>query len=40
MVIALILLAAILLGSGQPVERILRLLRWAANRPEPSTPSA
>ena len=36
--IALILLAAILLGSDQTCERVFRLLRWAANRPEPKAP--
>jgi hypothetical protein len=36
--IAFILLAAILLGSGETVERVFRLLRWVANRPEPATP--
>jgi hypothetical protein len=35
-----ILLAAVLLGSDQTVERVFRLLRWAANRPEPAAPPA
>ncbi len=38
--IALILLAAILLGSDQTVDRVFRLLRWAANRPEPAAPAS
>ena len=38
--IALVLLAAILLGSEQTCERVFRLLRWAANRPEPKAPEA
>jgi hypothetical protein len=37
--IALILLAAILFGSDQTVERVFRLLRWAVNRPEPKAPT-
>ena len=36
--IALTLLAAILAGSEQTVERVFRLLRWTANRPEPPAP--
>jgi hypothetical protein len=38
MLIALILLAAILLGSSQTCERAFRLLRWTVNRPEPLAP--
>jgi hypothetical protein len=38
--IALIMLAAILLGSDETVERVFRLLRWVANRPEPAAPPA
>jgi hypothetical protein len=37
--IALILLAAILSGSKETVERVFRLLRWLANRPEPPAPA-
>lgn len=37
--IALILLAAILYGSSQTCERVFRLLRWIANRPEPAPPN-
>jgi hypothetical protein len=37
--IALVLLTAILLGSDQTCERVFRLLRWAANRPEPAAPA-
>jgi hypothetical protein len=36
--VALILLAAILAGSEQTCERVFRLLRWIANRPEPPGP--
>jgi hypothetical protein len=36
--IALILLAVTLFGSDRIVERAFRLLRWAANRPEPAAP--
>jgi hypothetical protein len=38
--LALILIAAILLGSDRTCERVFRLLRWAANRPEPAAPAA
>ena len=38
--IAVILLFAILRGSSQTCERVFRLLRWIANRPEPPTPGA
>jgi hypothetical protein len=38
LIVALILLAAILVGSSQTCERVFRLLRWAANRPEPPAP--
>jgi hypothetical protein len=37
--IAIILLAAILRGSSQTCERVFRLLRWIANRPEPPGPA-
>lgn len=37
--IALVLLAAILFGSTETAERVFRLLRWAANRPEPPAPA-
>jgi hypothetical protein len=36
--VALILLAAILRGSKETCERVFRLLRWIANRPEPPEP--
>jgi hypothetical protein len=36
--IAAIVLTVVLRGSDQTVERVFRLLRWAANRPEPQTP--
>lgn len=36
--VGLVLLAAILLGSSQTCERVFRLLRWIANRPEPPAP--
>jgi hypothetical protein len=36
--IVVIVLAVILLGSDQRVDRLFRLLRWVANRPEPSAP--
>ncbi len=36
--IALVLLTAILRGSTQTCERVFRLLRWIANRPEPPAP--
>lgn len=35
---ALVLLTAILRGSTQTCERVFRLLRWIANRPEPPAP--
>lgn len=38
--IALVLLIAILRGSNQTCERVFRLLRLIANRPEPATPIA
>jgi hypothetical protein len=38
LVTALILLTAILFGSDRTCERVFRLLRWAANRPEPKAP--
>jgi hypothetical protein len=38
--ITLILLVAILTGSDKTCERVFRLLRWVANRPEPPGPSA
>ena len=37
--ITLIVLAAILFGSTETVERVFRLLRWAVNRPEPAAPA-
>jgi hypothetical protein len=36
--IGLVLLIAILYGSDQTCERVFRLLRWIANRPEPPGP--
>jgi hypothetical protein len=36
--IGLVLVGAILWGSSQTCERVFRLLRWAANRPEPPAP--
>jgi hypothetical protein len=38
--IALVLLAAILCGDNRTCERVFRLLRWIANRPEPPAPPA
>lgn len=34
----LVLVAAILRGSDETCERVFRLLRWIANRPEPPGP--
>ena len=36
--IGLVLLTAILCGSDRTCERVFRLLRWIANRPEPPGP--
>jgi hypothetical protein len=36
--ISLVVLSVVLQGSDEAVERIFRLLRWAANRPEPTAP--
>jgi hypothetical protein len=36
--VLLVLLAAILRGSTETCERVFRLLRWIANRPEPPAP--
>ena len=36
--VALVLLTAILRGSDETCERVFRLLRWIAGRPEPSAP--
>jgi len=36
--IAVVLLGAILLGSKETCDRVFRLLRWVANRPEPPAP--
>jgi hypothetical protein len=33
---ALIVMMAVIPGNNQTCERVFRLLRWAANRPEPS----
>jgi hypothetical protein len=38
LILAIILLTAILRGSSQTCERVFRLLRWIANRPEPPAP--
>ena len=38
--IALVLVAAILRGSDQACDRVFRLLRSVANRPEPPAPGA
>jgi hypothetical protein len=37
-IVLLVLLAAILRGSTETCERVFRLLRWIANRPEPPAP--
>jgi hypothetical protein len=37
-IIALVMLAAILRGSGETCERAFRLLRWVTSRPEPPAP--
>jgi hypothetical protein len=37
-IVPLVLLAAILRGSAETCERVFRLLRWAANQPEPPGP--
>ena len=36
--IAMVLLVAVLSGSTETCERVFRLLRWIANRPEPRPP--
>jgi len=36
--IAVVLLIAVLRGSTETCERVFRLLRWIANRPEPPAP--
>lgn len=36
--VTLVLLAAILRGSTETCERVFRLLRWIAGRPEPPAP--
>ncbi len=38
--IAIVLLGAVLLGSKETCDRVFRLLRWIANRPEPPPPAA
>jgi hypothetical protein len=40
LVLGLVLIIVILAGSDQACERAFRLLRWAANRPEPAAPAA
>jgi hypothetical protein len=37
-IVPLVLLVAILCGSTDTCERVFRLLRWVANRPEPPAP--
>ena len=37
-IVLLVLLAAILRGSTETCDRVFRLLRWIANRPEPPVP--
>jgi hypothetical protein len=37
-IVLLVLLAAILRGSTETCDRVFRLLRWIANRPEPPAP--
>jgi hypothetical protein len=36
LLVTLIVITAVILGNDQTCERVFRLLRWAANRPEPS----
>ena len=38
--LVIILLTAILRGNSQTCERVFRLLRWIANRPEPPVPGS
>lgn len=38
--IALIVLTAVLWGSDKTCDRVFRLLRWIANRPEPPAPQS
>jgi hypothetical protein len=40
LILGLILFTTIVRGSPETVERIFRLLRWIANRPEPTGPDA
>jgi hypothetical protein len=35
LLVTLIVMIAVILGNNQICERVFRLLRWAANRPEP-----
>jgi hypothetical protein len=37
-IVLLVLLASILRGSSETCDRVFRLLRWIANRPEPPAP--
>src|SRR5690349_19005930 len=39
-VITLIVVALIIWGRQQTVDRVFRLLRWIANRPEPAGPGS
>ena len=40
LIVGLILFTTIVRGSPQTTERIFRLLRWIANRPEPTAPDS
>jgi hypothetical protein len=40
LIVGLILFTTIVRGSPQTAERIFRLLRWIANRPEPTAPGS
>jgi len=40
LIVGLILFTTILLGSSASVERVFRLLRWIANRPESAAPGS
>jgi hypothetical protein len=37
LLVTLIVMMAVILGNDQSCERVFRLLRWTANRPEPFT---
>ncbi|MFI6485150.1 hypothetical protein ACIBH1_45080 [Nonomuraea sp. NPDC050663] len=36
--LVIVIIGCLLFGSDETVERIFRLLRWIANRPEPPAP--